>query len=132
MAIKKAEMQSIEAHRDVCMRENLRLLEERERERACVRQLTACEELQEQQLPVKLPTEEPEEFQDAVEVQSSNGLKFAPPKADEPPSLCVGIWRPLRLMSHPLTQLAASFGKHGRRDHRSGVETSRVHSRCMR
>ena len=58
--IKKAEMQSIEAHRDVCMRENLRVLEERERERACVRQLTACEELQEQQLPVKLPTEEPE------------------------------------------------------------------------
>ena len=101
-------------------------------ERACVRQLTACEELQEQQLPVKLPTEEPEEFQDAVEVQSSNGLKFAPPKADEPPSLCVGIWRPLRLMSHPLTQLAASFGKHGRRDHRSGVETSRAHSRWMR
>ena len=32
MAIKKAEMQSIEAHRDVCMRENLRVLEERERE----------------------------------------------------------------------------------------------------
>lgn len=35
MAIKKAEMQSIEAHRDVCMRENLRVLEEREREGMC-------------------------------------------------------------------------------------------------
>lgn len=48
---------------------------DRERESRC--NLICSQELQEQQLPVKLQTEEVEEFQDAVEVHSIAGHSSA-------------------------------------------------------
>ena len=80
---------------------------------ACTR---LAQDLQEQQLPVKMPSEEPEEFEDALEVSHLRKIRLVLRVAVH---TCFLMSRCLMMLNNQWMPRLANFGKLAKRDHRS-------------